>query len=198
MIDFNADEIIKIWPYNLSMAIVEDIDKAFMCTLPGICKALNTIPPDALEMIILYFKDGMTYQRIAELNGCSREGVRQKVKKGLHCLKHPLRYNMIYTVSIPTHFKVVKENAALKGKIRKYEIQLNTKNADKELENISIEDLDLSVRSYNCLKRAGIDNLKQLLAKDEDDLYRIKNLGMTSLREIKEKVAKFGATIKTG
>lgn len=197
MINFNADEIIKTWPYNLSMAIVEDIDEAFMCTLPGIHKALDTINPDILEVMVLYFRDGVTYQKISELKGCSREGVRQKVRKGLRCLRHPSRYSLIYTVSRPTYLKAVKENAALKGKLQRYEIQLKTENADKELENIPIEDLDLSVRSYNCLKRAGIDNLKQLLAKDADDLFRIRNLGMTSLREIKEKVAKFGATIKS-
>lgn len=51
-----------------------------------------------------------------------------------------------------------------------------------------IEELDLSVRSYNCLKRHGIDTLGQLEALNEEDLYRIRNIGKRSVEEIIEKV----------
>jgi len=51
-----------------------------------------------------------------------------------------------------------------------------------------IEELDLSVRSYNCLKRADIQTIGDLVSKTEDDIIIIKNLGRRSLKEIKEKL----------
>ena len=49
---------------------------------------------------------------------------------------------------------------------------------------MNIEEMDLSVRSYNCLKRVGIDTIEQLSEKTEDDLHRIRNLGKQSIGEI--------------
>lgn len=54
---------------------------------------------------------------------------------------------------------------------------------------IAIEDLDLSVRSYNCLKRAGITTVDELTDKTENEMNKVKNLGKKSLKEIKEKLA---------
>ena len=51
-----------------------------------------------------------------------------------------------------------------------------------------IEDLDLSVRSYNCLKRAGINTLGELVEKTEEDMMKVRNLGKKSLKEVKEKL----------
>jgi len=64
-------------------------------------------------------------------------------------------------------------------------------NATKKLEMI-IEELDLTVRSYNCLKRAGINTVAELAAKSEEDMNKVRNLGRKSLKEIKEKLASLG------
>jgi len=56
--------------------------------------------------------------------------------------------------------------------------------AEKKLE-MTIEELDLSVRSYNCLKRAGINTLQELTDKTEADMMRVRNLGRKSLEEVK-------------
>ena len=53
---------------------------------------------------------------------------------------------------------------------------------------MKIEDLVLSVRSYNCLKRAGIETIGELTAKTEEDMIKVRNLGRKSLKEIKEKL----------
>ena len=55
-----------------------------------------------------------------------------------------------------------------------------------------IEDLDLSVRSYNCLKRFGIFKISELVDKTEEDMMKIRNLGKKSLKEIKDKLAEMG------
>ena len=55
-----------------------------------------------------------------------------------------------------------------------------------------IEELDLTVRSYNCLKRAGIENVDELTQRTEDEMLRIRNLGKKSFKEIKEKLQAIG------
>lgn len=60
-----------------------------------------------------------------------------------------------------------------------------------------IEDLDLSVRSYNCLKRAGIQTVEELTQKTEDEMMRVRNLGKKSLKEVKDKIYDLGLSFKS-
>lgn len=62
--------------------------------------------------------------------------------------------------------------------------------------NMSIEDLDLTVRSYNCLKRAGISTVEELTQKTEDEMAHVRNLGKKSLKEVKEKLAELNLSFK--
>ena len=62
--------------------------------------------------------------------------------------------------------------------------------------NMSIDDLDLTVRSYNCLKRAGISTVEELTQKSEDEMSRVRNLGKKSLKEVKEKLTSLGLSFK--
>ena len=66
---------------------------------------------------------------------------------------------------------------------------------DKVLEMV-VEELDLSVRSYNCLKRAGINNVGELIQKTEDDMMKVRNLGKKSLQEVQNKLASLGLSLK--
>jgi DNA-directed RNA polymerase subunit alpha len=61
---------------------------------------------------------------------------------------------------------------------------------------MTIEELDLSVRSYNCLKRAGINTLQELTDKTEADMMRVRNLGRKSLEEVKNKLADLGLSLR--
>lgn len=60
----------------------------------------------------------------------------------------------------------------------------------------TIEDLDFSVRAYNCLKRAGIHNLQDLVNKSEADMMKIRNLGKKSLKEVLDKVRDLGLSLR--
>jgi len=60
----------------------------------------------------------------------------------------------------------------------------------------SIEDLDFSVRAYNCLKRAGIHTLQDLVDKSESDMMKIRNLGKKSLKEVLDKIKDMGLTLR--
>jgi DNA-directed RNA polymerase subunit alpha len=66
---------------------------------------------------------------------------------------------------------------------------------DKLLE-MTIEELDLSVRSYNCLKRAGINTVQELTFRSEEDMMKVRNLGKKSLEEVQQKLAALGLSLK--
>ncbi len=66
---------------------------------------------------------------------------------------------------------------------------------DKLLE-MTIEELDLSVRSYNCLKRAGINALGELVERDEEDMMKVRNLGKKSLEEVINKLNELGLSLR--
>ena len=65
---------------------------------------------------------------------------------------------------------------------------------EKVLE-MTIEELDLSVRSYNCLKRAGINTVEDLIQKTEDDMMKVRNLGRKSLEEVINKLHALGLSL---
>lgn len=75
-------------------------------------------------------------------------------------------------------------------------IQNEPDNKTKVLE-MSVEDLDLSVRSYNCLKRAGIHTVEDLTKRTEDDMLKVRNLGRKSLEEVVKKLEELGLSLKT-
>ncbi len=60
---------------------------------------------------------------------------------------------------------------------------------------MTIEELDLSVRSFNCLKRAGINTVEDLIAKTQDDMMKVRNLGHKSLEEVVNKLAAMGLSL---
>ena len=63
-------------------------------------------------------------------------------------------------------------------------------------QSMAIEEMDLSVRSYNCLKRAGINTVEDLISKSEDEMMKVRNLGRKSLDEVLGKLAELGLTLK--
>ena len=65
---------------------------------------------------------------------------------------------------------------------------------EKVLE-MTIDEMDLSVRSYNCLKRAGIDTVEDLIGKSEEDMMKVRNLGRKSLEEVMQKLASLGFSL---
>ena len=66
---------------------------------------------------------------------------------------------------------------------------------DKVLE-MTIEELDLSVRAYNCLKRAGINSVAELVQKNQDDMMKVRNLGRKSLEEVEQKLNALGLGLR--
>jgi len=69
-------------------------------------------------------------------------------------------------------------------------------NKKEKVLEMSIEELDLSVRSYNCLKRAGINSVEDLANKTEEDMMKVRNLGRKSLEEVLNKMADLGLALQ--
>ena len=66
----------------------------------------------------------------------------------------------------------------------------------KKVLEMSIDDMDLSVRSYNCLKRAGIQTVADLTERTEEDMLKVRNLGRKSLDEVIAKLESYGLSLK--
>lgn len=75
-------------------------------------------------------------------------------------------------------------------------VEKNNQGKEKVLE-MTIEELDLSVRSFNCLKRAGINTVEDLISKSEEDMMKVRNLGRKSLEEVINKLDSLGFTLRS-
>ena len=75
---------------------------------------------------------------------------------------------------------------------------LTTREEDKQQKalEMTIEDMDLSVRSFNCLKRAGINTVEDLTRRSKDDMLKVRNLGLKSLEEVIQKLERFGFSLR--
>jgi len=79
------------------------------------------------------------------------------------------------------------------------EVEITSDRKEEDLERIlemTIEELDLSVRSYNCLKRAGINTVGELVRKPEEEMMKVRNLGKKSLEEVQNKLGELGLSLR--
>ena len=85
----------------------------------------------------------------------------------------------------------------LSDEAKNTEIMIESKETVKEkVLEMTIEELDMSVRSFNCLKRAGIDTVEDLINKTEEDMIKVRNLGKKSLEEVIQKLHSLGLDLK--
>lgn len=85
----------------------------------------------------------------------------------------------------------------LTNHIQDVEIMVEKEEDDKEKALVmTVEELDFSVRSYNCLKRANINTVEELIQKTEEDMMKVRNLGKKSLEEVKIKLNELGLGLK--
>lgn len=92
------------------------------------------------------------------------------------------------------HLEII-ENLNVFIKEREYMAQKEEKVTNSKLDR-KIEDLDLSVRSYNCLKRANINTVGELTQKSEEEMMKVRNLGRKSLKEVVQKLREIGLDLK--
>lgn len=170
--------------------------------------------------LMAYYKDVRDLGDIGKSLGVTRERIGQIIGKAVRKLNHPTNRDMLLQgkdkfelISINEKEEIIKEFKEKIGYdliiewIGNHEITeelldvchsiINTYNNEpKGQEETTIEDLDLSVRSYNCLKRWGINTLKDLTSMTRDDMMKVRNLGRKSLKEVESKLNEIGLSFK--
>ena len=74
--------------------------------------------------------------------------------------------------------------------------KVESDSTSNKMADMPIEELELSVRSYNCLKRANINTIGELLLKSEEEMIKVRNLGKKSLDEVMQKLQSLGCALK--
>ncbi len=110
---------------------------------------------------------------------------REALSHGARILTEQLRQ----FISLSDGMTVADEPAAACGPV-------TASGAEKGPGGMTIEELDLSVRSFNCLKRAGINTVGELMEKSEEDMMKVRNLGRKSLEEVQHKLASLGVGLR--
>lgn len=203
------------YPLNLIYAVFEDSAEEIAERADTISDinasieyVLYTLSDRERKILKNRFVDLMTLEQTGKLFGVTRDRIRQIEAKAIRKLRHPSRAKYFkYGVSgIIENIRMDYYNkfSELEGKLIEL-CKLNVKTADEVIQEkeirkkfapTSIEQMDLSVRSYNCLKRVGIGTLQQLAQLSYDDLIRIRNLGRRSVDEIIGKLNEYGYEIR--
>ena len=169
--------------------------------------------------LMAYYKELRNLENIGKSLNITRGRVNQIIKKAIVKLKHSGKELLIQgkdkfeLISLNEKEEIIKEFKEKIGYdlivewIGNHEITeellnvchsvINTyNNRPKGQGEATIEDLDLSVRSYNCLKRCGIHTLKDLTSMTRDGMMKVRNLGRKSLKEVESKLKEIGLSFK--
>ena len=160
----------------------------------------------------LRFKELKTLEQTGQIIGVTRERIRQTEAKTIRKLRHPSRLKIILygidSLKLEEDIKMLEAELALKkANILKEINRINVeglsskeieeyKNSEEYILNTKIENLDLSVRSYNCLRRSNIETLGDIVSMTQEDLIKIRNLGRRSFKEIIDKCKGFGFELR--
>lgn len=207
------------WPENLFREVLWNNDfngpempADFLGSLEYILHSTMT-EREALVLRCRY-QNEETYGMIGLRVGVQQERIRQILNKAIRKLRHPARSKYLkYGVAkqVERFGELCREEAFKEG------YQESIRNAQEDMdeiqpvvnpygeqnlvpvnavEDIPIENLDLSVRLYNGLKRSNINTIGDLLKKTKQEVFRIRNLGVQSLRELEEKLAQYDVQLR--
>ena len=151
---------------------------------------LHTLTERERRVLDFRYKDGLTFEEIGKRFCVTRERIRQIHTKSLRKLRRPDRLNYLK--------HGVSGVISLKAEIVREAALASLPKPDIKPEDITLEELELSVRSYNCLKRAGMNTLREVSEMTFDELCNVRNLGKKSVDEICAVLTKYGITLKTG
>lgn len=203
------DEITSYWPYNLALAVAGGTDeKFFQIYVPGIMESLGELTDREQNVLKMRFMSGMTLEECAKAMNVGRERIRQVEAKALRKLRHPRHWKRWHLDTMEKAIEEGKErsrleleNEILRSKLKSLEVPekdfMNLPESAKlpKPTDVDIGEMELSVRSYNCLKRAMINNISDLEGVTVDDLMRVRNLGRKSMEEVIAKAAEWGIEI---
>lgn len=151
---------------------------------------LYTLTERERRVLDFRYNDGLTFEEIGKRFCVTRERARQIYARALRKLCNPQRLNYLkYGISGVVARKTESAREAALASLPKLDIKP---------EDITIEELELSVRSYNCLKRAGMNTLREVSEMTFDELCHVRNLGKKSVDEICAVLTNYGIRLKKG
>ena len=195
-----VDLTLKEYPYNLIDALeLEPVDviENFEPRLNRVMLEYMTTRDQYILMHV--YAHQQTFEEIGRFMDISAERVRQLHARALRKLHYHKKYLLIGIYSEPEHMEKQKfeEYILSMRESWTYESALDyVKNHKRQPTERDIIDLDLTIRSYNCLKRAGITTIDQLCDKTIKEMMKVRNLGRKSLKEIRNKLQSLGLDFK--
>lgn len=201
------------YPQNLLYAVFEDekmLENANTITdLNGSVEyALYTLLDRERQILKYRFAHLMTYEEVGKLYSITRERIRQIEQRALRKLRHPqrlkyLEYGVLGVIDLNREEYL---NRVMDIENRLIELcKLNEAKADEVIHDVKlrekykgelIENCDFSARTYNCVKRHGIDSLSQLSKLSYNEIINIRNLGRKSVGEIIDKLREYGYDVE--
>jgi len=167
---------------------------------------LNTITEREARIVTARLIEGYTLESVGFQEGVTRDRIRQIEAKAIRKLRLPSRlYIMRYGKEVIDLQDDIKKLTVELSKKKKelidainnpFEIELTEEEMMLSTLSQKIDNLDFSVRTYNCLKRGGIETLSQLVQSTIHDIQKIRNLGNRSLKEIIYKLNDMGLSLK--
>jgi DNA-binding CsgD family transcriptional regulator len=195
-------ELINCYPLNLIYDILEDRDETLKVYIPGFYSALNTLTEREVDILQKRYIEGMTLRTIALAYGLTSERIRQIKARAIRKLRHPSRKILFQAVPM---VEVQKQKVQYQKLCQEYEFLAEVLNSANNLDvgrvtvevlDIPLSELNLSVRSYNCLRRASKNTLKDITDMTEPELKRIRNLGNKSADEIIDCLKRHGLELR--
>lgn len=193
---FSKDFVYRLYGYGISDDLIESGTTAFNRYVE-----INLKPKEKYVLDRRY-NHNETLQKIGDDLGFSREYIRQIEYRTIYKLTTPRAISEIFCSDLNEKIQQLREEKEkiIKQYMEEIEVlpqELEEEKWKKSLVNKNISELELSVRSNNCLRRAKIYTIGDLAQKTREDLMRIRNLGWRSLNEIVDKMHKLGFKIKT-
>lgn len=203
-VDLTAFESTKdlkdCYPFNLATAVMGVETDCISKT--GLDMALDELTERERTVLKERFLNKMTLRQCAEKHETSQERIRQIEAKALRKLRHPARATMFLLSPREYTRELEAENGKLRLEIATLKMHVNENNekavdiSESYNQELLIDDLELSVRSFNCLARKGIRKVSDLTKLSRDDLIKIRNLGRKCAEEIETKLKAIGFTLK--
>ncbi len=196
-------QLSDFYPFNLAAELGCDEN---MIYIAGMQTALDMLTERERKVVACRYQDRLTLEETGRLFNVNRERIRQIEAKALRKLRHPARVKMYVALPRSKLYELVdKYDKLARGYERlkeAYTIATNKDVNESEINsrislNIKLEELDFSVRTYNCLRRAGKDTLWKICDLTADELIKIRNLGRKSAQaqEVVYKLAEYGLTL---
>lgn len=205
-------ELVDLYPYNLIMDIIEENNNnniGLYSFSPKLIKLeMEKVLSDRENRILeMRYRWKFTYEECGKALGISKVRARQIEIRAMQKMKKASVINNIQCVPRIDFIKLQDENKELKDQIEQLKFEINhykEKFSASELqcENIrsqSIDELNLSVRSYNCMKKTRLNTIGavvDMINNDSNSFLKIRNLGQRSTTEIINKIREKGLSVK--